>query len=138
MKVNTRLVFAIFSTLLEETALVSIVLWGLPRLGVNIPLGGLIAIVMVLTTYDVISYRIGSRALKRKPVVGQGTMVGAKGRVVTPLAPEGFIRVGSDLRKASSADKGIGIDDEVTVVSQERLKLIVRKSDADEHKETEA
>jgi membrane-bound serine protease (ClpP class) len=124
---SIRLILAIFSTLLEEAALVVIMLWGLPQLGGEMPLGGLIAVMVVWGVIAVFIYRMGSRALKRKPVVGMPTMVGGRGKVVSPLTPEGLIRVKGELWEAKSAGDKIDNGEEVTVVGQDGLKLIVRK-----------
>ena len=121
-----RLILAIVSTLLEETALVVIVLFGLPQLGVHIPLAGLIALMVAWGTYSVIIYRIGSQALRRKPLLPD--MVGGKGKVVSPLVPDGLVRVKGELWLAESADEKIEVGDEVIVMKQDGLKLIVRKS----------
>jgi len=128
-KMTARLVIAIVSTLMEEAALVVIVLLGLPKIGVHIPLAGLIALMVVWGAYSVIIYRIGSRALRRKPIVGLPHMVGSKGKVVSPLVPEGLVRIRGELWVATSEDKNIDAGEQVTVVGQDGLKLIVRKMD---------
>ena len=123
---NLRLILAILSSLLEEVALVAVVLWGLPKLGINIPLAGIIALVGALAVYAVITYRLGSRALKRKPVAGLTDMVGSKGKVVSPLDPEGLVRIKGELWQSKSVDRRIDAGEEVTVLGQDGLKLIVR------------
>ena len=128
---KSRLVFAVLATLGEEIALALFVLLGLPRLGVTIPLGGLIAMMTGLATYGVISYRKGSRALLKKPLAGFTDMAGSKGIVIEPLTPKGTIKIGSELWEAESADHKLGAGEEVTVVERQGLKLIVRKSGAD-------
>ena len=77
-----RLILAIISTILEEAAIVVIVLFGLPRLDVHMPVPGLIALMIAWGAYSVITYRIGSRALRRKPIVNLPDMVGSKGRTL--------------------------------------------------------
>mgnify|MGYP001346138505 CR=1 FL=1 len=125
---RTRLVLAIISTVLEEVALAVIVLVGLPHLGIHIPLAGLIALMAAWGAYSVITYRMGSRALRRKPVVGLPHMVSSKGEVVSPLAPEGLVRIKGELWVAKSASGEIGSGEEVVVERQDGLKLIVHKS----------
>jgi len=125
---SARLVWAIISTLLEEAAIVAIVLWGLPRLDIEIPLAGLIALMVAWGAYSVITYRRGSRALRKKPLDGLPDMVGSQGEVVSPLDPEGLVRIKGELWQAESASGRIDTGEEVTVVRQDRLKLIVRKS----------
>jgi len=126
-----RLILAIFSTLLEEAALVAIVLWGLPRLDIKIPLPGLIALMVAWGAFSVFIYRMGSRALRRKPVAGLPTMVGSRGKVVSPLAPEGFVKIKGELWEAKSLSGKISTSEEVMVVEQDGLKLIVRKGSDD-------
>ena len=123
-----RLIIAIVSTLLEEAALAAGVLWGLPRLGIHIPLWVLIIVMLAWGAYAVITYRMGSRALKRKPVIGLPDMTGSKGKVVNPLAPEGVIRIKGELWVAKSASGEIDTGEDVVVVGQDGLKLAVRKS----------
>jgi membrane-bound serine protease (ClpP class) len=125
---TARLILAILSTLLEEAAVVVVVLWGLPKLGIRIPLAGLIALMAALAAYAVITYRMGSRALRRKTVAGLTDMVGSKGKVVTPLDLEGLVRIKGELWKSKSVDRGIDAGEEVIVVKQDGLKLIVRRN----------
>ena len=124
---TARLVLAIISTFLEEAAIVVIVLWGLPQLGIQIPLAGLIALMVAWLAFSVFTYQMGSRALRRKPVVGLPAMVGSKGKVVSPLAPEGLVRIKGELWVAKSTSGRIDIGEEVIVVGQDGLKLIVHK-----------
>ena len=123
-----RLIIAIVSTVLEEAALAAGVLWGLPRLGIHIPLWVLIIVMLAWGAYAVITYRMGSRALRRKPVIGLPDMTGSKGKVVNPLAPEGVIRIKGELWVAKSASGEIDTGEDVVVVGQDGLKLAVRKS----------
>jgi len=128
---RSRLIFAILATLGEEIALALFVLLGLPRLGVTVPLGGLIAMMTGLATYGVFSYRLGSRALRKKPLAGFTDMVGSKGTVIEPLVPRGTIRIGSELWEAESTDREIAAGEKVIVIGQQGLRLMVRKSSTD-------
>jgi len=131
-----RLILAIFSTLLEEAALAVIVLWGLPHLGIHMPLAGLIALMAVWGVFSVFTYRMGSRALERKPVI-RLPVTGSHGRVVSRLAPEGLVRIESELWVATSASGEMNPGEEVIVLEQDGLKLVVRKSSPDDLKATE-
>ena len=90
---TTRLILAVISTVLEEAALAAIVLVGLPRIGIKLPLVVLITLMVAWGVFSVFTYWIGSRALRKKPVVGLPAMVGGKGKVASPLTPEGFVRI---------------------------------------------
>ena len=128
---KSRLLLAILATLGEEIALALFVLLGLPRLGVTVPLGALIAMMAGLAVYGVFSYRLGSRALMKKPLAGFTDMVGSRGTVIEPLAPKGTIKIGSEIWEAESADHKIDTGEKVTVIGREGLRLMVRKSAAD-------
>ncbi len=132
-KITGRLVIAIVSTLLEETALVAIVRWALPQIGINIPVAGLIALMIAWGAYSIMTYRMGSRALRRKPVMPD--MIGSKGKVVSPLAPEGLVRIKGELWIAKSDSGDMESGGEVIVVAQDRLKLVVRESSSTDNLE---
>ena len=125
---KSRLVLAILATSLEEVALAIFILVGLPRLGVELPLGALIGMMAGLATYSVISYRLGIRALLKKPLPGFTDMDGSKGRVVEQLNPAGTVRIGSELWDAKCEDHQIEVGEEIIVVKRDGLKLIVRRN----------
>jgi len=133
---NGRLILAIISTLLEEAAIAVIVLLGLPRLGFYIPLPGLIAVMVLWLAYSVVIYRAGSRALRRKPVINI-PVIGSKGKVVSPLAPEGLVKIKAELWVATSAGKKLGVGSEVIVEEQDGLRLVVRRSSPSNLEKTE-
>jgi membrane-bound serine protease (ClpP class) len=133
---NGRLILAIISTLLEEVAIAVIVLLGLPRLGFYIPLPGLIAVMVLWLAYSVVIYRAGSRALRRKPVINI-PVIGSKGKVVSPLAPEGLVKIKGELWVATSAGKKLGVGSEVIVEEQDGLRLVVRRSSPSNLEKTE-
>ncbi len=144
---NGRLILAIISTLLEEAALAVIVLLGLPYLGIRIPLAGLVALMAVWGAFSVFTYRMGSRALRRKPVVGLPDMTDSKGKVasliapegkvVSLIAPEGLVRIKGELWVAESESGEMSPGEDLIVVGQDGLKLIVRKSSTGDLKATE-
>ena len=122
-----RLIIAVITTLIEEAALVAIFLWGLPQVGVNLHIGVLITLMVALAAYSVTTYRLGSRALRKKPVVGLPDMVGARGKTVSDLSPEGVVRIKGELWDSKADGRRINAGVWVTVVGQEGLKLIVRR-----------
>ncbi len=76
--------------------------------------------------------------MRRKPLDGLPYMVGSQGEVVSPLAPEGLVRIKGELWQAESASGSIDTGEEVTVVGQDGLKLVVRKhSTSDDLEKTE-
>ncbi len=125
-----RLILAIISNLLGGGALVVIVLWGLPRLGIHLPWPVLAALMVLWLAFSVLIYRIGSRALKREHMVGLPHMVGSQGKLVSSLAPEGLVRIKGELWAAKSTGREMKSGTRVTVVGQEGLTLIVQGSEA--------
>lgn len=128
-----RLVLAIVSTILEEAAVAVIVLWGLPQAGIQVPLWGLIIIMVAWAAYSIFTFQMGTRALKREQIVGLPNMIGTKGEVVSPLTPEGLVRIRGELWVAKSDGGEMKPGNEVIVVGQERLKLVVRDSSASDN-----
>jgi membrane-bound ClpP family serine protease len=123
-----RLIVAIITTLIEEAALAALVLWGLPALGINLHVGVLIALMAALAAYAITTYLMGTRALKKKPVVGLPDMVGARGKAVSALAPDGTVRIKGELWESKAEGRKINAGADVTVVGQDGLKLIVRRA----------
>jgi membrane-bound serine protease (ClpP class) len=127
-----RLILAILSTLLEEAALAALILWGLPLLGIHLPLYVLVVLMAALAALAVITYRLGSRALKKKPVVGLPDMIGSRGKAVSDLTPEGTVMIKGELWESRADGRRINTGEKVTVVGQDGLKLIVRREKAEE------
>jgi len=125
-----RLILAIVSTSAVEAALFVIWRWVLPEWGIEIPLVALIAVMAAYAVFAVVDFWFVTKVLKRQTVVGLPSMVGSKGKVASPLAPEGQVRIKSELWGAESPDRNIDIGEEVMVVGQDGLKLIVRKTDS--------
>ena len=119
------IVYSIVTGLLEEAALAAVVLWLLPLLGVNIPIWGLILLMVAYGVKEGITYRIGARALQRKPVVSLEGMVGCYGKATAPLAPNGYVRVEGELWSASSTEPNMDEGDEIVIVDIKRLTLFV-------------
>ena len=124
-----RLILAIVSTSLEEVALYAIWRWVLPLPQVNIyvPQQALIIVMVVWGVYAVTNFIIVTRVLKKATVVGLPTMVSSIGKVVNPLEPEGLVRIRSELWTAESTEGDIKVGEQVTVVSEEGLRLYVRR-----------
>jgi membrane protein implicated in regulation of membrane protease activity len=123
---NIRLLLAIFHTLIEGAILIVVMLFGLPRLGITIPLPLIIVLIAGWAIASIIIYRLVSRALGRKPAVGAEAISGSSGRVVKPLDPEGLIKVSGELWRARSSAGRRDTGKEVIVVRQEGTLLIVR------------
>jgi membrane-bound ClpP family serine protease len=131
-----RFIAAVVTTICEEALIAGVVIWGLPRLDIHLPLGVLIAIMAVWAVNSIIFYRIGSRALRRRPVSGLGSVVGETGRVVNPLTPDGVIKIKGELWEAKSDGGNIGAGEDVMVVEQDGLKVTVIRADSSKDRGT--
>ena len=123
-----RLILAIISFILEETAIVVIVLLGLPRLDVHMPLAVLITLMVAWAAFSIFTYRMGSRALRRKPVLNLPDMVGSTGTVARRLAPDGMVKIKGELWVAKLDEGELEAGSRIIVVGQDRLKLSVSAS----------
>ncbi len=128
MKRKGYIVSSVVTGLLGEAALASIVLWVLPLWRVYIPIWGLILLMITFAFYEIVSYRIGARALERKPVVSSEAMVGCRGRATTSLAPDGYVQVNGELWQALSTGPKINAGEEIVVMGIKRLTLFVAPS----------
>jgi membrane-bound ClpP family serine protease len=125
---NGRLIVAVVTTLLEEGVIIFLLVWGLPKLGLALPLLVIIGIGLLWTGFAVLMYVSGSRALRKKPTGGLTDMVGSTGTVVKTLSPAGMVKISGELWAAKSMQGNVPIGEEVTVINQAGLTLFVRKS----------
>jgi membrane-bound ClpP family serine protease len=123
---NARLFVAIITSLIDEALIVAAIIWGLPKLGVAIPLWGIILICVLFVIYCVTFYLIGSQILRKKAIPGFTEMVGTEGRTVNRLAPKGYVKIASELWDAKAERGTINSGVDVIVVDQYGLKLVVR------------
>ena len=135
MEVRRYTVLAVVSSILEQGVLVAVVLWLLPRFGINIPLWALVVMMIALGLYGYVGYRLGRTALERKPMMASEAMLGSQCTVMTPLAPRGYVKVGSEMWRASSRGLVIEKGQEVVIVGMEELILLVVPLDSDDREE---
>ena len=123
-----RLIFAIVSTIIEEMTIAAAGFWGLPQIGVDFPLWGIILIMIAWLSYSVYTFKKGTKALMIGHILGMPNMVGTKGRVTSSLNPEGWVRIRGELWSATSLSGEIQPGCDIIVTSQKRLKLEVKES----------
>ena len=124
MSMKGYVIFNIATGLLKGAVLAAIVLWLLPLLwGVNIPMWGLILLTVVFVIYEIVTFRLGRRALERKATIPPP--VGCCGKATTPLTPDGYVQVEGELWRALSSNMNINKGDEIVVVGVNRLTLSV-------------
>jgi membrane-bound ClpP family serine protease len=112
--------------LLEEIILAAIVLFILWMLGIYLPLWALITVAVVLGIWLLVQYWLIVPVINKKHVTGSESMIGLKGKVIAPLNPNGYIKIGCELWQASSTETNIRTGEEVVVVGINGLNLIVK------------
>lgn len=117
--------FTIVVSLLEGAAIIVIVLWVLPRWEINIPIWGLVLLMVAFGIYQWVTYRLGRRALCRKPVISLEAMVGRYGEATTPLTPHGYVQLDGELWRGLSTGPNIQEGDKIVVVEVKGLTLFV-------------
>ena len=128
MKYDRYMALTITTSLLEQVALVAVVLWLLPKVAIDIPLWGLILMMIALGVYNYISYRLGKKAIVKKPMISLD--IGSRGRTTTPISPTGYVRVNGELWQASSNSK-IDAGKEITVVGIDGMTLVISPIEKD-------
>jgi membrane protein implicated in regulation of membrane protease activity len=136
MKNKKYTAYALITTILEEAALAAIVLCLLPRLEIHVPLWGLILMMVALGAYSYITYKLGKRALDKKPMVSPD--IANKCVTTTPLTPRGYVKVDGELWKASSTGSNIDKDTEVVIAKIKGLTLLVTPLDRSNHEADKA
>ena len=125
---RARLIVAIISTSLEEVAIWIIWRWGLPEMGINLPVPVLIGVMIAWLAFSAITFTVVTRVLRKQVPPGLPSMMGTRGKVASALAPEGHVRIKGELWSATAEEGSVGKGEEIMVVGEEGLKLVVRKS----------
>ncbi len=123
-----RLIWAIVSVIIEESAIAVIVLMLLPQFDINVPVVVLVLIMLGWLILSVLLFIAGNRALQRKPVNDPDAIVGKKGIAIEEINPQGLVKINGELWGAESAEN-IAIGEEVIVTGYSGIKLKVERCD---------
>jgi len=124
MKRERRLHLKAFGLLLDEILIAGLIIFVLWKLGVSVPSWAYI----LAGVFCVVAYWLLYRLLLpqgRKASFGEEGMVGLKGKTLTPLNPEGLVRVRGVLWTAVCQGGEVMVGAEVVVVGLEGLRLLV-------------
>ena len=113
--------------LLDEAAVVALVILVLRYFRIQIPLPMALSIAIVVGAVVFIIHIAVIPSFRRKQVAGREGMMGEQGRVVEPLTPFGTIIVRGEYWKAKSLDDTIEFDEDVEIIGSERLTLKVKR-----------
>jgi membrane-bound serine protease (ClpP class) len=87
----------------------------------------IIASVAISAFFFVFLLGLGLKVQRKKPTTGTEGLIGETGEVITPLNPEGTIRVHGEFWQAESSGAKIGKGEHVRVIKIQNLKLMVEK-----------
>lgn len=124
---TARLVLAIVSTVLEETAIYAIWRWLLPEFDIRLSVSALVTIMVAWAAFGTWLFIFTTRTLKKQVPVGLPSMIGTRGKVTSKLSPEGMVMIKGELWVATSAAGDIDTGENIVVVGEDGLKLLVRK-----------
>ena len=121
-------IYSLVRTLFDEAALAALVLWLLPGVGINFPVWLLIVFMVAWAVYSCLTSRLVAKVISKVAVVGTEVLIGIKCTTTTPLLPDGYVRVGTELWRARSVSGDIDVEAEVVIVGIKRLTLLVKPS----------
>jgi len=121
-------IYSLISSVIEEIAIATLLLWVLPIFGIKVPPWAVAAILTCFAVFCYIMYRIGHPTVLYGGVTGADSILGSTGTVESTM-PEIFVRVQGELWKASCPGGALKAGDEVTVtaVDVDGLSLTVYK-----------
>jgi len=133
-KINTKLIRRtiadwgkVLLLLLDEAAVLLVVILVLQFLGLRIPLSITITVAIIVGMFVFIIHIAVIPSFRRKQVTGREGMIGTQGKVVEPLTPVGAITVKGEYWRAKSVGNNIDADENVEIVGLEGLTLKVKR-----------
>ena len=130
MKRNTRDWLIVLVLLLDEVAVVALVLLALWYFKIKLPVLVIIVLVLLLGALVFLTHRVIVPSFHRKQVTGREAMVGLEGTVTESLGPDGVVRVAGEYWQATSVGGYILVGEEIEVVASVKLKLTVKSKEA--------
>jgi len=123
-----RLILAVVSTTAEEFLIYSAWRWLLPEWDIVLPVAVLVVAMIAWGIFSVSLFIFTTKTLKKQVPVGLPSMVGTSGKAVSPLTPEGLVRIKSELWVATAETGNIQKGDSIEVIGEDGLRLVVRKT----------
>lgn len=114
--------------LLDEAAIITLVLLVLYYLGVRIPVGATVALSIVLVIVVFLLHLAIMPMFHKKPVTGIESMIGMKCKVVDPLSPSGMVSLKGEYWRADSIKGEVAAGEQVEIVDSDGLTLKVRRT----------
>jgi len=122
-----RLIIGVFRLALEELAVYAIWRWVLPEFDIELPLLALVLAMVAWGSFTILRFVLVTRALKKPEMPGLPSLVGTAGKVLTPLVPQGTVRIKGETWAATLVEgEKAEVGEDVTVTDMDGLCLHVR------------
>jgi len=122
-----RLTVSIVRVALELLAIYAVWRWLLPDFDIELPFFLLVLAMLAWGSFSIVRFVLATRALRKPATPGLPSPVGSVGRVQTPLAPDGTVRIKGETWPAILVEgERAEVGDEVIVMDMEGLRLSVR------------
>jgi len=105
----------------------SIMLFNGPVPALRVSLSVIVPAVVVTAAFFIFAITYGLKAQKNKVTSGYEGLVGEIGEATTDLNPRGKVKIGSEYWNAEAESEPIKLGQRVTVVSSDRLNVVVRR-----------
>jgi membrane-bound ClpP family serine protease len=126
MKKNIKDYLVISASLLDDVIIIGQVILILRIFHVKIPLPEAILLGLAFVALIFITYKFLAPAYRRRITTGAEGLIGRKGRVVEPLAPEGVVQIEDEYWKAKAVDGNVNAGETVEIVELDGLLLKVK------------
>jgi len=113
--------------LLDEAAVVGLVLLVLWALKIEIPLPIAIVAALLLGAFVFVMLKAVIPTFHKKQVTGAEGLIGVEAEVIEPLIPAGVIRTKGEYWKAKSVGENIAVGEEVEILGMDGLTLMVKR-----------
>ena len=122
-----RLIIGVIRLALELLAIYAVWRWLLPEVDIELPFFLLVLAMVAWVSFSMFRFVLATRALNTPETPGLPSPVGSLGRVQTPLAPQGTVRIKGETWPAILVEgERAEVGDEVTVMDMDGLRLSVR------------
>lgn len=122
-------ILAILALLADDVIVAAILLWLLPHLGVEVPVGVVVGVMVAGVGFSALAYRPVKHAMQREAHSGAEAMLGKTATAITDMAPRGQVKLRGEIWKAVSSEH-VRSGEEVRVLQLSGLELIVRRVDS--------
>lgn len=120
-------VLAVMGILADEMAILVILAFILPAMGINVPPKIIALLIVILLVKDVVFIPLLLPVLEKRAITGREALLGERARVVEELSPQGLVKLGSELWRAECLNGSAQEGEDVVVVGVRGNVLLVER-----------